>query len=54
MQHRRGPMEAGPAGSLQLVADGIKFIQKEDIIPRGGRQVGVRHRARASRSSRRC
>ncbi len=33
MQNRLGPMEAGPFGSLQLVADGIKFIQKEDIIP---------------------
>ncbi|MFA9432712.1 NADH-quinone oxidoreductase subunit NuoH [Egicoccus sp. AB-alg2] len=34
LQHRRGPMFAGPAGSLQLVADGIKFLQKEDVIPR--------------------
>jgi NADH-quinone oxidoreductase subunit H len=34
MQHRRGPVEAGPFGVLQLVADGIKFIQKEDVIPR--------------------
>ncbi len=33
MQGRTGPMEAGPHGTLQLVADGIKFIQKEDIIP---------------------
>jgi NADH-quinone oxidoreductase subunit H len=33
MQDRRGPVEAGPFGSLQLVADGIKFIQKEDLIP---------------------
>ena len=33
MQARRGPVEAGPFGSLQLVADGIKFVQKEDIIP---------------------
>jgi NADH-quinone oxidoreductase subunit H len=34
LQDRRGPVEAGPFGTLQLVADGIKFIQKEDIIPR--------------------
>lgn len=34
LQARNGPMEAGPHGTLQLVADGIKFIQKEDIIPR--------------------
>lgn len=32
-QDRRGPVEAGPFGTLQLVADGIKFVQKEDIIP---------------------
>jgi NADH-quinone oxidoreductase subunit H len=33
MQSRLGPMEAGPHGSLQLVAEVGKFIQKEDIIP---------------------
>jgi NADH-quinone oxidoreductase subunit H len=33
MQSRLGPMEAGPHGVLQLVADGVKFIQKEDLTP---------------------
>jgi NADH-quinone oxidoreductase subunit H len=33
MQSRLGPMEAGPHGSLQLMAEVGKFIQKEDIIP---------------------
>ena len=35
MQSRLGPMEAGPYGMLQLVADGAKFLQKEDIFPNG-------------------
>ena len=34
LQDRRGPVSAGPFGSLQLVADGIKFVQKEEIVPR--------------------
>ena len=33
MQSRLGPMEAGPYGSMQLLAEVGKFIQKEDIIP---------------------
>ena len=33
MQSRLGPMEAGPYGSLQLVAEVGKWLQKEDITP---------------------
>jgi NADH-quinone oxidoreductase subunit H len=33
MQSRLGPMEAGPYGSLQLLAEVGKWIQKEDIVP---------------------
>ncbi len=33
MQSRLGPMEAGPFGSLQLLAEVGKFLQKEDIAP---------------------
>ena len=34
MQSRLGPMEAGPHGSMQLLAEVGKFLQKEDIFPR--------------------
>ena len=40
MQSRLGPMEAGPYGSLQLLAEVGKSLQKEDIFPaRADRQL---------------
>ena len=35
MQGRIGPNRVGPKGLLQPLADGIKFLTKEDIIPDG-------------------
>jgi len=39
MQNRLGPNRTGPFGILQPVADGIKALTKEDIVPVGADQV---------------
>ena len=39
IQNRLGPNRVGPFGILQPMADGLKMIFKEDIVPRSADKV---------------
>jgi NADH-quinone oxidoreductase subunit H len=39
LQNRLGPNRVGPFGFMQFIADGIKMLTKEDIVPRTADQV---------------
>ncbi len=39
MQLRQGPMVVGPLGLLQPIADGLKLLMKETVIPSGANKV---------------
>jgi NADH-quinone oxidoreductase subunit H len=39
VQARRGPNRVGPWGLLQIIADPIKFLLKEDIVPANAEKV---------------
>src|SRR5437764_4489061 len=39
MQARLGPNRVGPKGLLQIIADPLKFILKEDIVPSSSEKV---------------
>ena len=39
MQARRGPNRVGPWGLLQIIADPIKFLLKEDLVPGSAEKI---------------
>src|SRR5262245_13757336 len=39
IQNRLGPNRVGPAGFAQFIADGLKMLTKEDIVPRAADRV---------------
>src|SRR3989442_15668571 len=39
IQNRLGPNRVGPFGILQPIADGLKMVTKEDIVPRNADKI---------------
>ena len=39
MQDRLGPNRVGPYGLLQVLADGLKFVLKEEFVPKNADKV---------------
>src|SRR5260221_9015618 len=39
IQNRYGPNRVGPCGILQPMADGVKALTKEDLVPRSADQI---------------
>ena len=42
IQNRIGPNRVGPFGLFQPIADGIKMLTKEDIVPRVGTKALIK------------
>ena len=54
IQYRIGPNRVGPWGLLQPIADGVKFMFKEELVPDGANRLDLPPRAGCSRPSRPC
>lgn len=44
MQNRYGPNRVGPGGMMQPIADGVKLVFKEQIVPKEAKKICVCYR----------